>query len=116
MKKNTSHIWMAAIGVVAAGGVGIWAYEKYYAATTLAPGAMTVTTPSSGTASLALPSGAKSWTSAAYVSLAGATAIMPTVPTSPTTHLTQAVVKGSSLTVMWVDSTGTAQTTIVSFN
>jgi hypothetical protein len=116
MKKNSQHIWLAILGVAAVGGAGIWAYEKFYAATTIAPGAVSMTTPSNGTVALALPSGAKGWTSAAVVSVAGATATAPAVPTAPTTHLQLSVQKGAVATILWVDSTGATQTSVISFN
>jgi hypothetical protein len=115
MKKNTGAIWLAALAVVAVGAGGIWAYETWYAATTINPGAISMVTPSGGTATLALPAGAQSWTSATLVSLAGATATQPAVPTSPGTHLQVAVQKGAVLTITWVDSAGTVQISIITF-
>src|SRR6202789_734795 len=115
MKKNEAAIWLVGIGVVAAAGVGVWAYEAFYAATTINPGAISMATPSSGSVPRALPSGARSWTSATLVSIAGATATQPAVPASPTSNLTVGVQKGAILTIVWTDSTGAVQTSIISF-
>jgi len=111
MKKSHKEAWIVGALVVAAAGGGIWWYEKNYAGATatLAPGAMSVATPSNGSASLALPSGAKAWQSATT------NVSSTTVPSSPTTHLVVSVGKGTVVTVTWTDSTGATQTSVVTF-
>jgi hypothetical protein len=116
MIKKKHHPILIGLGVLAAAAAGVWGYEKFYAATTVAPGVQSVPTPSSGKANLALPSGAKSWTSASFLSVAGGTATAPAVPTTPTTHLSlTGVIKGSSASVTYVDSNGATQIAIVNF-
>src|SRR5215472_6534974 len=115
MKKSTSHIWMTILGVAAVGGVGLWAYEKYYAATTLAPGAITVKTPSNGTAAFCLPHGARAWTSATTTSAVGATPVSQTTPSSPSSHLMVPAVAGGGAAITWVDSTGATQVSLIAF-
>lgn len=115
MKKNTSHIWMAALGVVAAGGVGVWAYEKYYAATTLSPGAISTPTPASGHATYALPSGARGWTSVTTMAGLGSAPVSATTPASATTHAIVPAVKGGGATLTWTDSTGATQVSVIAF-
>lgn len=113
MKKNTGHIWLAALGVLGVGALGIWGYEAFYAATTISAGAYTMPTPGSGNITLALPSGSQSWSTVNYIGNGGATA--PTVPTAPGNHLSLGVVKNSVLTIGWIDSAGTPQVSIITF-
>jgi hypothetical protein len=114
MKKNAQHIWMTILGIGVVGGAGIWAYEKYYAATTLAPGAITMATPSSGNATFALPSGARGWTSATSMANASSAPVSATLP-SGTAHVTVPAAKGGGATLTWTDSTGATQVSIVAF-
>lgn len=111
MKKSHKGAYIAGGLAILAAGVGVWAYEHFYAGatTTLAAGAVGVPTPSNGQASLALPSGAKGWQSVTV----GATAA--TAPTSATSHFTSAVGKGTVITAVWTDSTGATQTSVVTF-
>jgi hypothetical protein len=114
MKKSSSHIWITALAVIGIGAGGVWAYETFYAATTIAPGAYGIPTPSSGNITLALPSGAKSWTSANVIG--NGAAVQPPVPTSPTDHLqVTGIVKGSVATITWTDANGAVAISIISF-
>lgn len=111
MKKSHKGAYIAGGLAILAAGVGVWAYEHFYAGVTatLANGAVSVATPSNGQASLALPSGAKGWQSV----MVGATAA--TAPSSPTTHFMSAVGKGTIITAVWTDASGATQTSIVTF-
>lgn len=113
MKKNTGHIWLAALAVAAVGAGGVYAYEKWYAPVTISAGAYTMPTPSTGNITLALPPGAKSWTTVNYIANAGATA--PAVPATPSDNLSIGVVKNAVLTITWVDSNSAPQVSIITF-
>jgi hypothetical protein len=115
MKKNSQHIWLTILGIGVVGGAGIWAYEKYYAATTLSPGAITMATPSSGNATFALPSGARGWTSATTMANASSAPVAATLPSSATSHITVPAVKGGGATLTWTDSTGATQVSVIAF-
>lgn len=108
------HTLLAALAVVAVGAGGVYAYERWMAATIIAPGAVSLPVPSSGTATLALPRGAKSWTTVNVISTGGAT--QPQAPASPTTHLQVPAVKGEVVTITWVDSTGSTEVSIITFS
>ena len=112
--KKKHHTLLAAVAVLAVGGAGVYAYEKWYAATTISPGAYGVPTPSSGHITFALPSAAKGWAS---VNLIGnGSASSPAAPTSPTTHLQlTGVVKGAVATIAWTDANGAPAVSIISF-
>jgi len=114
MKKSSKHIWMTILGVAAVAGGGVWAYEKFYAATTIGSGTANLPTPSNGNIALALPHGATGWSAAAVLALGGVSGVV-TVPSSPTSHLHLTVQKGSIATVAWSDSNNVIQTTVLTF-
>ena len=114
MKKSATHIWMTAVAIIAVGAGGVYAYEKWYAATTLNPGAYGIATPSGGNIVFALPNGATSWTTARLIG--NGAAVNVTVPTSPTNHLqVTGVGKGSVITIAWNDAKGAVNISIVTF-
>jgi hypothetical protein len=115
MKKNHQHIWMTALAVVGAGGLGIYLYETFMATPTLAAGAISMATPSSGTQTFALPSGAASWGSASLQGTSGGP-VTQAVPSAPGTAFTATgIVKGSILTIVWANSAGASQTSTITF-
>lgn len=115
MKKSSKHIWLSILAVGAVGAGGVWAYEKYYAAHTLAPGAISMATPANGHATFALPSGSRGWTSATSIAAIGSAPVAATTPPSASTHVTVPAVKGGGATLTWTDSTGATAVSIIAF-
>jgi hypothetical protein len=115
MKKSSKHIWMSILAVGAVGAGGVWAYEKYYAATQLSPGAITMATPANSHATFSLPSGSRGWTSATTMANATSAPVSATVPPSAGTHVTVPAAKGSSAALTWTDSTGATQVSLIAF-